>query len=51
MNTKSLHVACLVVAVSFICPILTAGEEPKPVQFLKPVLSEDIRTLTGKQMW
>jgi hypothetical protein len=36
MNTKSLQVACLVVAVLFVCPFLAAGEEPKPVQLLKP---------------
>jgi SagB-type dehydrogenase family enzyme len=36
MNTRSLHVVCLVLAVILICPALTSGQELKPVQLLEP---------------
>jgi len=36
MNTRSLQAACLVLAVLLICPILTSGQELKPVQLLEP---------------
>jgi len=36
MNTRSLQAACLVLAVFFVSPTLTSGEELKPVQLLEP---------------
>jgi len=36
MNSRSFKAAYLVLAVFFICPILTSGQELKPVQLLEP---------------